>query len=89
MSAALDAVSRASQPSSGEHFVDEGCGGGADDDNFECLLAPLSTTCGVGHVTLNNSLVHPRDAPDYVGPVGGCDSVCPPKPPAIHTLEPH
>ena len=58
------------QVSAGEHFVDEGCGGGVADDNLDCLLVPLSTTCGPEHVTDANSVVHPRlPGKEYQGPV--------------------
>ena len=50
--------------------VDEGCGGGVADDNLDCLLVPLSTTCGPEHVTDANSVVHPRQpGKEYQGPV--------------------
>ena len=48
------------QRSSGEHFVDQGCGGKLADDNLDCLLVPLSTTCSIKHVTVNNSAIWPR-----------------------------
>ena len=50
--------------------MDEGCAGGEADDNVECLLAPLSATCGPGHVTVDNSVVHPRlPGTEFKGPV--------------------
>jgi len=51
--------------------VDEGCGGGEEaDDNLECLLAPLSATCGPAHASAANSVVHPRlPGAEYKGPV--------------------
>ena len=62
----------ATQPSSGEHFVDAGCGGADGEDSFECIFAPLSSTCSTAHAGEHNSVYHPR-LPSFnqsdVGPV--------------------
>jgi hypothetical protein len=43
--APIDGIQRlVLQPSSGESYVDAGCGGAGGEDNFECILAPLSST---------------------------------------------
>ena len=74
----LELVDPSLQVSAGEHFVDEGCGGGEADDNMECLLAPLSATCGPAHATAANSVVHPRlPGTEYKGPVRALYSAIP------------
>ena len=40
--------------------MDAGCGGPGRDDNFDCIFAPLSSTCGIAHAGRNNSVYHPR-----------------------------
>ena len=49
-----------------------GCGGADRDDSFECILAPLSSTCSTAHAGEHNSVYHPR-LPSFnqsnVGPV--------------------
>ena len=60
------------QPTYGRDFVDEGCGGAGNDDNFECVLAPLSSTCSIADAADYNSVYHPRLPSinqEYVGPV--------------------
>ena len=44
--------------------MDEGCGGVDKDDNFECIFAPLSSTCSIADTNSNNSVYYPR-FPDF------------------------
>ena len=42
--------------------MDVGCGGADKDDNWECIFAPLSTTCSIANTNDDNSMYYPRFA---------------------------